>query len=110
VNPVQAPARGAAPVCPIAEIPDGEGRAATIEGRRIAIFRTPAGLYAIDQACPHAGGPLADGIAADCTVICPLHERRYSLSDGSPIGHDGPPVITHGVEVIGGIVHVTIAV
>ena len=109
MNPLQAPVRGSVAVCPLAAIPAGEGRAATIDGRRIAIFRTAAGLYAIDQACPHAGGPLADGIAADCTVICPLHERRYSLSDGSPIGHEGPSVTTHEVEVIEGIVHVTVA-
>lgn len=108
MNPVEAPVRERAAVCPVDEIPEGEGRAVTIDGRRIAIFRTTAGWFAIDQACPHAGGPLADGIAADCTVICPLHERRYSLEDGTPIGHEGPPVATHDVDVSNGDVYVTI--
>lgn len=85
--------------CHVGDVPAGEGRAVTIDGRRIAIFRTAAGWFAIDQACPHAGGPLADGIAADCSVICPLHERRFALDTGEPIGHDGPPVAAHRVEV-----------
>jgi nitrite reductase (NADH) small subunit len=109
MTPVVTSPPDAVPVCELAEIPMGEGRAVTVDGRRIAIFRTEAGVFAIDQACPHAGGPLADGIASDCTVICPLHERRYSLEDGAPIGHDGSPVPTHPVETRGGTVYLTVA-
>ena len=39
---------------------------------------------------PGYAGP--DGITADCSVICPLHERRFALDTGAPIGHDGPGV------------------
>ena len=87
--------------CRVDDVPMGEGRAVTLRGRRVALFRTPTGWYAVDHACPHAGGPLADGIAADCSVICPLHERRFALDTGAPIGHDGPPVAAHRVEVRG---------
>ena len=68
--------------CSVEDVPLGEGRALTVGDRRIAVFRTPTGWYALDNACPHAGGPLADGIVADRTVICPLHERRFDLSSG----------------------------
>jgi nitrite reductase (NADH) small subunit len=85
--------------CGVHDVPLGEGRAVTLGGRRIAVFNTPTGWYAIDHACPHAGGPLADGIAADCSVICPLHERRFALDTGAPLGHDGPGVTAHAVEV-----------
>ena len=95
--------------CAVDDVPLGEGRAITLEGRRIALFRTHAGWYAIDNTCPHAGGPLADGIAADCSVICPLHERRFSLADGAPIGHDGPGVTADRVVVEGGAVMVDLA-
>jgi nitrite reductase (NADH) small subunit len=96
--------------CDVDDIPAGEGRTVTIDGHKIALFRTAAGWYAIDHACPHAGGPLADGIAADCSVICPLHERRFALDTGAPIGHDGPGVRAHHVEVDGDRVHVAIGV
>lgn len=93
-------------VCHVDDVPLGEGRAVTVAGRRIAVFHTATGWYAIDDPCPHAGGPLADGLAGDCTVICPLHERRFALDTGEPRGHDGPRVQTHPVEVRGGAIHV----
>ena len=96
-------------VCDVDDVPIGEGRRCTLAGRRIAVFRTPTGWYAIDHACPHEAGPLADGIASDCSVICPLHERRFALDTGLPIGHEGPGVATHAVEVRGDSVLVAVA-
>ena len=66
--------------CRVDDVPLGEGRAITLDGRRIAIFRSAAGWFALDAACPHRGGPLADGIVCDNAVICPLHDRRYDLA------------------------------
>ena len=68
--------------CAADDVPIGEGRALTIDGSRLAVFHTPTGWYAIDDTCPHAGGPLSDGIVGDRTVICPLHERRFDLATG----------------------------
>ena len=39
------------------DIPPLEGRSAAVDGRRVAIFRLPDGLAAIDAACPHAARP-----------------------------------------------------
>jgi nitrite reductase (NADH) small subunit len=69
-------------VCRAGDVPLGEGRAVEIDGRRIAVFQTRHGWYALDQRCPHRGGPLADGIVADGCVICPLHDRRFDLASG----------------------------
>lgn len=69
-------------VCSVEDVPPGEGRAVTLAGARVAVFHTATGWYALDAACPHAQGPLADGIVADRTVICPLHERRFDLATG----------------------------
>ena len=94
--------------CHVDDVPRGEGRALTIDGRRIAIFRTRDGWYALDHACPHRGGPLADGILCDRAVTCPLHERRYDLASGAPLsGGDG--VAAHVVELRGERVFVTLA-
>lgn len=95
-------------VCPTDEVPLGEGRAVTVDGRRIAIFNAPTGWYALDHACPHRGGPLADGILADACVICPLHERRFDLATGAAL-QGGEGVTAHEVEVRGGEVIVTLA-
>jgi nitrite reductase (NADH) small subunit len=102
----------AAPVslyaCKVDDIPLGEGRAITLDGRRIAVFRAGGGWYAIDAICPHRGGPLADGIVCDSAVICPLHDRRFDLATGAALT-DGDAVAAHTVEVRGERVFVTLA-
>ena len=95
-------------VCRAADVPLGEGRAVTIEGRRIAIFNAPTGWFALDAACPHQGGPLADGLLSDNCVACPLHNRRFDLRTGEALG-GGEGVAAHQVEVREGMVEVTLA-
>jgi nitrite reductase (NADH) small subunit len=93
--------------CHVSDVPFGEGRAVTIDGHRIALFHSPGGWYALDAACPHLGGPLADGLLADRRVICPLHERAFDLATGeSP---SGDRVCAHGVRVIGDQVWVALS-
>ena len=94
--------------CHVDDVPVGEGRAITLDGRRIAIFRAREGWFALDAACPHRGGPLADGIVCDRAVICPLHERRYDLASGAGLT-SGDGVAAHAVEVCGEGVFVTLA-
>jgi nitrite reductase (NADH) small subunit len=65
------------------DVPMLEGRSVMVDGRRLAVFRTPDGFRAIDHACPHAGGPLADGIVAGGCVTCPLHGLRFDLATGT---------------------------
>ena len=94
--------------CHIDDVPVGEGRALTLDGRRVAIFRSAGGWYALDAVCPHRGGPLEDGIVSDRTVICPLHERRFDLATGDALTA-GEGVAAPDVEVRGEGVFVTLA-
>jgi nitrite reductase (NADH) small subunit len=94
--------------CSIDDVPVGEGRAVTIAGRRIALFRTRAGWYALDATCPHLGGPLADGIVAERSVICPLHERSFDLRSGEALT-DGCGVTAHRVAVVDASVYVQVS-
>ena len=94
--------------CRVDDVPLGEGRAITLDGRRVAIFRSAAGWFALDAACPHRGGPLADGIVCDNAVICPLHDRRYDLASGAALGA-GDSVPAHSVRLDGERVFVTLA-
>ena len=94
-------------VCSTADVPIGEGRAVTVDGRRIAVFHTASGWYALDDACPHRSGPLSDGILADSCVACPLHDRRFSLADGAALT-EGASVTSHRVFVLDGHVHVAV--
>lgn len=80
-------------VCAVDDVPLGEGRNVTVHGRRLAIFRTAAGVFATAAACPHKGGPLADGIVADSCVTCPLHGRRFDLATGAVTGGGHPVAV-----------------
>ena len=71
---------------PLADIPPGEGRNYEAAGERVAVFHTrTGGVFAVQAACPHKGGPLADGLVGGTTVICPLHSWKFDLTSGEPI-------------------------
>jgi nitrite reductase (NADH) small subunit len=89
----------------LADVPPWEGRRVTVAGRRVAIFRTDDGLHAVSADCPHAGGPLQDGLVADGCVTCPLHGRRFDLRDGQRIGGDGDGLAVYEVVERDGELH-----
>lgn len=95
-------------VCAAEDVPLGEGRSVTIDGRPLAVFHTSQGFFALDNTCTHMGGPLADGIVADETVACPLHDRRFQLATGRAVGHECGGVAAYPVEERDGAVLVTL--
>jgi nitrite reductase (NADH) small subunit len=84
-------------LCASDDVPLGEGRSVRLNGSPLALFRLPSGWFAVQGTCPHLGGPIADGIAAERSVICPLHERRFDLDSGEPLGHDCDALRTYTV-------------
>jgi nitrite reductase (NADH) small subunit len=74
---------------PIAQIPPGEGRNFFVADTLVAVFHTrEGGVFATQAACPHARGPLADGLVDKHSVICPLHDRAFAFATGQGIGND----------------------
>ena len=71
------------PITKADNIPLREGRAVEVDGREIAIFNLGDRFLAVENRCPHRGGPLADGIITGAAVVCPLHAWRVDLEDGS---------------------------
>ena len=84
---------------PVDEIPPGEGRAYAVDGEQIAVFRlTDGSVRAIGAVCPHAGGPLADGLIDGSVVVCPLHNNAFELATGCSLTGQ-PPVPSYPVTV-----------
>ena len=74
---------------PLDAVPRGEGRVFAVGAIKVAVFRTHADqVFATQERCPHLGGPLADGLIDQATVICPLHDRTYDLSSGLGVNTD----------------------
>lgn len=89
----------------IESIPPREGRSIRIENRDIAIFNLADRFVAIDNRCPHRGGPLCDGIVAGTTVVCPLHGWKISLETGLAVKPETPVCLeTYETRVEDGVI------
>lgn len=72
-------------ITPTENVPPREGRAVRVGNLEIAIFNINGRFLTIENACPHKGGPLCDGITSGTTVVCPLHGQRFDLETGAPV-------------------------
>ena len=73
----------------ISDIPRRGARCVETPIGKIAVFRTADDrVFAIDDRCPHKGGPLSQGIVHGAAVTCPLHNWVISLETGKAEGAD----------------------
>src|SRR6266702_1034177 len=93
-------------------IPLREGRAVHIAGHDIAVFNLGNRFLAVENKCPHRGGPLADGIVSGGNVVCPLHAWKVDLASGEAANQPAPAqcVKTFPVRVENGVVSLEISV
>ncbi|MGH7247198.1 MAG: nitrite reductase small subunit NirD [Pseudomonadota bacterium] len=92
------------------DVPLREGRSVALGGVEIAIFNLGDRFAAIENACPHRGGPLCDGIVSGLTVVCPLHGWRFDLETGCAVRASLPAcVTTFPTRVEDGIILVDVA-
>lgn len=86
----------------LSDIPRRGARCVDTPEGKIAVFRTADDqVYAIDDHCPHKGGPLSQGIVHGTAVTCPLHNWVISLETGRALGADEGAVRTIPVRVEG---------
>ena len=85
-----------------ADIPSRGARCVDTPEGRIAVFRTAEGqVFAIEDRCPHKGGPLSLGIVHGAAVTCPLHNWVISLETGKAQGADEGAVKTLPTRIEG---------
>jgi nitrite reductase (NADH) small subunit len=75
-------------------VPLREGRAVRLGRMEVALFNLGGRFVAIENKCPHQGGPLCDGIVAGTTVVCPLHGWKFDLDSGAPVLASLPVCLT----------------
>jgi pyruvate oxidase len=77
-----------------ADVPDeGRVRAAVVDGRPVALSRCGGALGALENRCPHQGGPLGEGSIENGWLRCPWHGYDYDPRTGIPPEgfSDAPP-------------------
>jgi nitrite reductase (NADH) small subunit len=94
----------------IDDIPARGARCVATPQGRIGVFRTSDNsIYAIEDRCPHRGGPLSQGIVHGASVTCPLHNWVFSLETGEAQGADEGAVRTIPVRVVDGRIAISLA-
>ena len=74
---------------PLHAIPQRGARTIKTPRREIAVFRTASDeVFALENRCPHKGGPLSDGIVHGRKVACPLHNWVIDLATGEAAAPD----------------------
>jgi nitrite reductase (NADH) small subunit len=74
--------------CEASEIAPGTGKTVTVAGRELALFNVDGTFHAIDNECPHRGGPLGEGELEGCILTCPWHAWQFDVSTGESITDD----------------------
>jgi nitrite reductase (NADH) small subunit len=84
----------------LAAIPRQGARLVKTAAGCVAVFRTTDDrVFALDDRCPHKGGPLSQGIVHDGRVTCPLHNWVIDLESGRAQGADVGATRTFAVRV-----------
>ena len=87
----------------IEQIPRRGARCVNTPAGKIAVFRTAEDqVFALENRCPHKGGPLSEGIVHGGAVTCPLHNWVFDLATGEAQGADEGQVRTFPVSVVDG--------
>jgi thiamine pyrophosphate-dependent acetolactate synthase large subunit-like protein/nitrite reductase/ring-hydroxylating ferredoxin subunit len=81
------------------DVPDeGRVRSVTVDGRSIALARCGRALGALENRCPHQGGPLGEGSIEKGLLRCPWHGYDYDPLTGQAPGDFADAVTAYDVE------------
>jgi nitrite reductase (NADH) small subunit len=71
-------------ICAKSELPPtGEAREIVFGERTFCIANENGEITAMDNVCPHRGGPLGQGMLEEGKLICPWHAWAFDLKTGA---------------------------
>jgi len=88
------------------DIKEGSGTCVSVGEKKIALFNVGGTFYAIDNTCPHKGGPLSEGTLTGNDVTCPWHAGVFDVTTGAHVKGPGTNVNKYEVRVEGDDVEV----
>ena len=77
---------------------EGRVRSVTVDGRSIALTRCGRTLGALENHCPHQGGPLGEGSIERGLLRCPWHGYDYDPLTGRAPGDFADAVTGYDIE------------
>jgi 3-phenylpropionate/trans-cinnamate dioxygenase ferredoxin component len=92
---------------PATELGDGQTISIPVGRRVIAVARTGADYFAIEDVCTHDGAALTGGAIEGTEIICPRHGARFCLRTGEALTPPAyEPVRVFATKIEGGRVWV----
>jgi nitrite reductase/ring-hydroxylating ferredoxin subunit len=64
------------------DVAPGRSRGYRVGRYEIAVFNIDGELHALENSCPHQGGPLADGWLEGPYITCPWHGWCFDVRSG----------------------------
>jgi len=80
---------GARRVCSVDDLREDEGVVHDVDGTAVAVFSIDGSVYALENVCPHQGGPLGEGKVEDGCVYCPWHGWQFDVESGEHVHGKG---------------------
>ncbi|MBI2839287.1 MAG: Rieske 2Fe-2S domain-containing protein [Acidobacteria bacterium] len=81
----------------VSDLQPGHAVTVAVDGIEVAVFNVDGRFYALQNACPHRGGPLGDGDLEGSIVTCPWHGWEWDVTSGS--GAEDASVKTKAYQV-----------
>lgn len=95
----------------VSDLKPGSSLSIELEGGQgIALFNVEGEIFALDNTCPHAGGPLGEGTLDGEVVECPWHGWKFNVRTGHRVKNpsEGWRVLSYPVRVANGFIQVSI--
>ena len=87
----------------IEDIPKLGARVVKTASGDIGVFRTADDeVFALQDECPHEGGPLSQGIIHGKKVTCPMHNWNIELDSGEAVAPDEGCAASYPIKVEAG--------
>jgi nitrite reductase (NADH) small subunit/3-phenylpropionate/trans-cinnamate dioxygenase ferredoxin subunit len=93
----------------VGEVPAGSGTVVKAGSKLLALFNVDGSYYAIDNGCPHRGGPLGEGDLDGRAVTCPWHAWSWDVTTGANVNNPAVKVACYPVTVRDGAILVDLA-
>jgi len=94
------------PVVAFSELVERRGVCIGVGRLELALFKVDGELFALDNSCPHRGGPLSEGDIVGRQLFCPLHAWGFDLRTGQSSTNSRARVRSYPVRVVSGQVEV----
>ena len=95
-------------VAAASDLPVGSSKEVELQGRVVALFNVDGKIFALEGICPHAGGPLSEGMVESGIVTCPWHGWQFHLANGQNVYNSKCTQPCYEAKIEGGEIFVSL--